>query len=89
MPTARPAASDGGAHLRVGAGVSLLVAVGEVEPGDVHPGRDQGGDALGAEGGRPDGADDLGAAGDGAGRPIAGEGVGACPEQGLGHGFRP
>ena len=45
--------------------VVLLVVgvrpVAEVEPGDVHPGLDEGGDLLLGTGRRPEGADDLGA----------------------------
>ena len=40
----------------------LPVAVGEVEPGDVHPGRRPGRRRARGPGGRPDGADDLGPA---------------------------
>jgi hypothetical protein len=43
--------------------VVLVHPVAEVQPGHVHPGLDEGGDLLRGAGRRPEGADDLGAAG--------------------------
>ena len=42
--------------------VLVRAAVGEVQPGDVHPGFDHSGEHLGIAGGGPDGGDDLRAA---------------------------
>ena len=42
-----------------GGGVPLVVAVGEVEPGDVHAGVHEGAQGLDAPAGRAEGADDL------------------------------
>ena len=81
-----PGGVGGGPHMGIGVGVLVVVAVGEVEPGDVHPGADEGGDALRRGGGRPDRADDLGPPGGGGDRRQAG---GRCPQQGLGHRLRP
>ena len=53
------------AHHLVHALVVVARAVAEVEPGDVHAGSDQLPDTVGRGGGRPDGADDLGATGHG------------------------
>ena len=40
-------------------GVLVQRAVGEVQPGDVHPGVQQGGEHVRGVAGRPDGGDDL------------------------------
>ena len=56
----------------VGGRVVGVRAVAEVQPGDVHPGLDEGGDLLRGAGRGPEGADDLGAAGHGAQRYAGG-----------------
>ena len=59
----RPSYRVGGlAHCRAERGVIVVGAMGEVEPGHVHPRLDQLPDGLDRARGRPEGADDLGAA---------------------------
>ena len=61
MPTARPVTSGGRAHpLVVGLVVGVL-AVAEVEPGDIHAGLDQRPDDVVFTGRRAESADDLSA----------------------------
>ena len=55
-------AARGVAHALGGLGVLLGGAVGEVQPGDVHPRLDEPGEHLGFAGGGADGGDDLGPA---------------------------
>ena len=62
IATGRPTAADGGAHALGVLGVHLAVAVGEVQPGDVEPGRDHPRERLRVAGGGADGGDDLRAA---------------------------